>query len=605
MVHNQYLNVGNNARNRLFGVDPYGRATSFRSKLLMMISQPGKSTRSRIAVILFGLFSLIAGIVFSTIPWVDYMILEHLKLWNGSLSFHYWQKPGVTRLTKVYIFNVTNPDGFLNLGEKPKLLEVGPFVYKEDMEKINIKIHDNGTISFQHKKILHFVPELSKDKNMKLIVPNIPLLLIVPNIPLLSLGSHSNSWGVLQGAASFILRFGNHKPFIPLTPEELVYGYDDPLVNLAHHFYPERKKPPSKMAILLKRNHTENGEVSTIYSGVKDMENFGLLDNVNGARKLPHWDKSPCNDLKASEGSFFPPSYYTKKRQEIYHLYDKDVCRLIPLQYRKSETRKGRRSTTSTIKMNSGGIPVDVYTPADYMYQSVEKAPQNKCFCPGNEYCPPDGVQSIRPCHHDAPLYSSFPHFYNADPSLLEQIDGLNPQKELHESYLKIQPKTGIPLEALVRLQVNLKVSKSPKIRIMSKLPNMILPIMWIEEGVTDLTPALKRYIYLATTFADIAYPIGTYGGILLGTCILIGVFINAYKSIMFTRETIEVSMRTLRRGSHLLHSNNFTRETIEVSMRTLRRGSHLLHSNNHRLLIIRDSYSVLPELPSPSEEFV
>lgn len=44
------------------------------------------------------------------------------------------------------------------------------------MEKINIKIHDNGTISFQHKKILHFVPELSKDKNMKLIVPNIPLL---------------------------------------------------------------------------------------------------------------------------------------------------------------------------------------------------------------------------------------------------------------------------------------------------------------------------------------------------------------------------------------------------------------------------------------------
>ncbi|KAI4454658.1 scavenger receptor class b type-1 sr-b1 [Holotrichia oblita] len=426
------------------------------------------------------------------------------------------------------------------------------------MEKINIKIHDNGTISFQHKKILHFVPELSKDKNLKLIVPNIPLL---------SLGAHSNSWGALQGVASFVLKFGNHKPFIPLTPEELVYGYDDPLVHLAHLFYPERKKPPSKMAILLKRNHTENGEVNTIYSGVKDIENFGLLDNVNGARKLPYWDESPCNDLKASEGSFFPPSYYTKSKQEIYHLYDKDVCRLIPLQYRKSETKHG--------------IPVDVYTPADYMYQSVEKAPQNKCYCPGNEYCPPDGVQSIQPCHHDAPLYSSFPHFYNADPSLLEQVEGLNPKQELHESYLKIQPKTGVPLEALIRLQVNLKVNKSPKIRMMSKLPNMMLPIMWIEEGVTDLTPALKRYIYLATTFADIAYPLGTYGSILLGTCILIGVFINAYKSIMFTRETIEVSMRTLRRGSHLLHSNN------------------------HRLIIIRDSYSVLPELPSPTPEFV
>lgn len=54
---------------------------------------------------------------------------QNLRLWNNTLSFHYWQRPGVIRLTKVYIFNVTNPDGFLN-GEKPKLVEVGPFVYR-------------------------------------------------------------------------------------------------------------------------------------------------------------------------------------------------------------------------------------------------------------------------------------------------------------------------------------------------------------------------------------------------------------------------------------------------------------------------------------------
>jgi hypothetical protein len=49
---------------------------------------------------------------------------------NGSLSYHYWQRPGVIRLTKVYIFNVTNAEGFLNHGEKPKLTEIGPFVYR-------------------------------------------------------------------------------------------------------------------------------------------------------------------------------------------------------------------------------------------------------------------------------------------------------------------------------------------------------------------------------------------------------------------------------------------------------------------------------------------
>lgn len=44
------------------------------------------------------------------------------------------------------------------------------------MEKVNVKFHDNGTVTYQHKKILQFVPELSKDKNLRFTVPNIPLL---------------------------------------------------------------------------------------------------------------------------------------------------------------------------------------------------------------------------------------------------------------------------------------------------------------------------------------------------------------------------------------------------------------------------------------------
>jgi len=44
------------------------------------------------------------------------------------------------------------------------------------MEKVNIVFHNNGTVSYQHKKILNFVPEMSEDRDIKLIVPNIPLL---------------------------------------------------------------------------------------------------------------------------------------------------------------------------------------------------------------------------------------------------------------------------------------------------------------------------------------------------------------------------------------------------------------------------------------------
>jgi hypothetical protein len=40
-----------------------------------------------------------------------------------------WLAPPIKPLMRVYLFNVTNPQGFLE-GEKPKLEEIGPFVYE-------------------------------------------------------------------------------------------------------------------------------------------------------------------------------------------------------------------------------------------------------------------------------------------------------------------------------------------------------------------------------------------------------------------------------------------------------------------------------------------
>lgn len=110
------------------------------------------------------------------------------------------------------------------------------------MEKINIKFQNNGTVTFQHRKILQFVPELSISNQEKLTVLNVPLM---------ALSTQSNSLGyMIQKTISFILNMGNHKPFITLTPDELVFGYDDAIVTLAHHFYPKHKKPLTQMGLL-------------------------------------------------------------------------------------------------------------------------------------------------------------------------------------------------------------------------------------------------------------------------------------------------------------------------------------------------------------------
>ncbi|CAK9816428.1 Scavenger receptor class B member 1 [Anthophora quadrimaculata] len=540
----EYMKVG---RNALFGpktsqqdglcTDKVPRPLSF------LISKNGKLKHGKVSAIFIGILTLVIGIILSSIPWVDYVILKQLRLWNGSLAFQYWQKPGVVRLTKVYIFNVTNTENFLQYNEKPKLQEVGPFVYREDMEKVNIVFHNNGTVSYQHKKILNFVPEMSKDKDLKVVVPNIPLL---------TLSTQSKSLPLfITLTLSMFLKGMDMKPFVPVTVQELVFGYDDSLISIAHQFFPKTRRPMSQMGLLLGRNGTLN-EVSTIFTGHTDMKEFGLINRLNGLNHLPYWSDAPCNSIRASEGSFFPPR--DKTGADIIHVWDKDLCRTLPLKYN-GPTEKS-------------GIKADLYIPPDNVFGRPNgTSSENICFCSNDmSTCPLNGLQNISPCQYSAPVYLSFPHFYKADPSLLDAVHGLKPDRDIHETYFKVQPKLGVPLEGKVRVQLNLKVERQPHITVVSNFPDIVFPIMWLEEGIEELTPSIRRWVYLATTFSDVAAPCTSYGLILVGLVIIFVVFMKGYNNAVFTHEAIEIGKRTIRRGSTLLvngqHKLLITRET-------------------------------------------
>lgn len=55
------------------------------------------------------------------------------------------------------------------------------------------------------------------------------------------------------------------------------------------------------------------------------------------------------------------------------------------------------------------------------------------------EGCELDGVQNLEPCQ-DTPVIASFPHFYLGDPSFLDYVDGLKPDKVKHETFVDIEP---------------------------------------------------------------------------------------------------------------------------------------------------------------------
>lgn len=115
--------------------------------------------------------------------------------------------------------------------------------------------------------------------------------------------------------------------------------------------------------------------------------------------------------------------------------------------------------------------------------------------------------------------------------------------------------KLGVPLEGKVRVQLNLKVEHQPDIKAVSSFPDIVFPIMWLEEGIDELTPAIQRWVYFATTFADVAVPCITYGLIFIGLITLVTVFVEGHYNIIPTHEAIELGKKTIRRGSTFIVS--------------------------------------------------
>lgn len=83
-------------------------------------------------MIAFSLCLIVLGVLvtfgFSSI--VNLVIDHQVALRPGGQSFGWWSKPPVEPRIKVYVYNVTNADEFLNNGSKPILEELGPYVYK-------------------------------------------------------------------------------------------------------------------------------------------------------------------------------------------------------------------------------------------------------------------------------------------------------------------------------------------------------------------------------------------------------------------------------------------------------------------------------------------
>ncbi|XP_041095852.1 scavenger receptor class B member 1-like, partial [Polyodon spathula] len=232
-----------------------------------------------------------------------------------------------------------------------------------------------------------------------------------------------------------------------------------------------------------------------------------LLDDLVCVLQVNYWNSEQCNKINGTAGQMWPP-FMTP--ETTLPFYSPDVCRSMELVYE----RPGEIL----------GIPTYRFVAPKTMFANGSVYPPNEGFCP----CRESGIQNVSSCRFNSPVFISHPHFYNADPVLLQTVDGLNPNEEEHGLFIDIHPKTGIPMNCSIRLQLSLYIKKVSGISETGKISPVVMPMIWFaERGYIDgpvLDTFYNNLVLLPSIMDCVQYIFIALGGLMLTAAVFLGI---------------------------------------------------------------------------------
>lgn len=293
------------------------------------------------------------------------------------------------------------------------------------------------------------------------------------------------------------------KEFQPKTVEEFLFGYLDPLVSgIAISMTDFRKE---KMGILGSRRGISTDNL-TVYTGEDSLDNLGKVYAMNGETEMNIWSTEECNQIVGTDGSQFPPSWMDKERN--LDIFIKSICKPFSIKYEEEVT-----------VLN--GLPAWRYRPLPNIFGNSIVNPDNKCYCDAEnprDKCPPNGVFDTTKCA-GVSILMSYPHFFEGDPALLDNFEGLKPEAEKHATFADIHPRMAFPIGGASRLQVNVKIKQFTYgiwNTLFRRIPeDLILPVCWFELTAGEIPAELMAMIFNTTHSANTLYISIQYGSII------------------------------------------------------------------------------------------
>ncbi|XP_008572508.1 PREDICTED: scavenger receptor class B member 1 isoform X1 [Galeopterus variegatus] len=429
----------------------------------------GSRAKARWAAAAFGVTGLLCAVMgvvmIVMVPSIiKEQVLKNVRIDPSSLSFNMWKELPIPFYFSVYFFDVLNPNEILK-GEKPQVQERGPYVYREFRHKSNITFNDNDTVSFLEYRSFHFQPDKSGGlESDYIVIPNIMVLgasVMMENKP--------TSLKLIMTLAFSTL---GERAFMNRTVGEIMWGYEDPLVNLINKYFPGMFPFKGKFGLFAELNNSNSG-LFTVFTGIKNISRIHLVDKWNGLSKVNYWHSDQCNMINGTSGQMWAPFMTPESSLEFY---SPEACRSMKLIYKDSRVFEG--------------IPTYRFVAPKTLFANGTVYPPNEGFCP----CLQSGIQNVSTCSLNAPLFLSHPHFYNADPVLAEAVLGLHPNQEEHSLFLDLHPVTGIPMNCSVKLQLSLYIKAIRGIGQTGKIEPVVLPLLWFAESGTMEGETLQTF---------------------------------------------------------------------------------------------------------------
>ncbi|XP_024237726.1 scavenger receptor class B member 1 isoform X3 [Oncorhynchus tshawytscha] len=440
---------------------------------------------------------------------IDNQIVKNLVIDpKNEMSYTMWKDVPVPFFMTVYFFNVLNPTEVL-AGEKPMVEQRGPYVYRKHIQKRNITFHPNHTVSYLEYRSYFFEPSMSVGNESDVVtIPNMLVLgaaVMMENLPF-----------AVRLMISTTFKTFKEGPFLTMSVGKLMWGYDSKLVDFLNKWLPGMLPSTGKFGLFAEFNNSNTG-LFTIHTGKDDIRLIHKVDSWNGLTKLTNWKTPQCNMINGTAGQMWPP-FMTK--ESTLPFYSPDACRSLEMVYQREGIMEG--------------IPLYRYVAPKTLFANGSDYAPNEGFCP----CRQSGLLNVSSCRSNSPVFISHPHFYNADPVLLDYVQGLQPTEDQHGLFIDIHPETGVPLNVSIRLQLNLYMKKVSGITETGKISEVMMPMMWFEEnGYIDgeiLTTFHTNLVLLPMVMVYMQYCF-----IVLGLATILGVVLLYYRNMIRCERTV------------------------------------------------------------------